>query len=331
MAETTTTAIRTRTSRPSWSGWRIFLRWLVAPAATILIAAFLVFAALALAPGDPINQILGGKASDEQREALRERLGLNLAFPLQFLNWIVRAVQGDLGVSFTHRQDVVEIIAPRLGTTLALVSMSTVLILVIGIGGGILGGVFRRARPWVAFGVALLISVPSFVAASFLVSTFAVSLRWFPTFGAGQPGLDRIWHLTLPAIALSVGWIAFLAQISMASISEERSKEHVTTAIGRGLPFAVILRKHILRNAGIPVVTASGLMLAALLAGAVVVETAFAVDGVGSLLVTSVLAKDQPVVAAISLLIIAAFVIMTTIVDILHVLLDPTLRETATR
>lgn len=330
MTETTTTIRAAGAIRPR-PGWKYLVRWVIAPLATIIIAAFLIFAALALAPGDPINQILGGKASDEQRDALRERLGLGLSFPLQFVNWMVRAVQGDFGVSFTYRQNVVELIGPRLGTTLTLVAMATVLILVVGIGGGILGGVFRRARPWVAFAVALLISVPSFVAASFLVSTFAVSLGWFPTFGAGEPGLDRIWHLTLPAIALSIGWVAFLAQISMASTSEERGKEHVTTAIGRGLPFAVILRKHILRNAGIPVITASGLMLASLLAGAVIVETAFAVDGIGSLLVSSVLAKDQPVVAAISLLIVTAFVIMTTVVDILHVALDPSLRETADR
>ncbi|KRB37375.1 ABC transporter permease [Microbacterium sp. Root180] len=258
---------------------------------------------------------------------MRERLGLDLPLPLQFANWLQGAITGDFGVSFTFRQDVASIVGPRLGTTLTLVAMAMILILVLGLAMGIVGGLYRRARPWVATLVGLMISIPSFVAASFLIGTFAVGLGWFPTFGAGEPGVDRIWHLTLPAIALSIGWTAYLAQISMASISEENGKEHVTTAVGRGLPFGLILRKHILRNAGVPVITASGLTLAALLAGSIIVESAFAVEGIGSLLVSSVLAKDQPVVAAISLIIVTVFVIMTTLVDILHVALDPKLRE----
>lgn len=306
---------------------RYVLRWVVGPLLTTLIAAFIIFAALSLTPGDPVDQILGGKASDEQRDALRERLGLDLPLLPQFANWLVRALQGDLGISFVYRQDVTAIIAPRLGVTLTLMAMATVLIVLFGVSMGVLGGVVRKMGPWVATAVGLMISVPSFVAASFLISTFAVTLGWFPTFGSGAPGLDRIWHLTLPTIALSIGWIAYLAQITMASVSGEGSKEHVTTAVGRGLPFPLILRKHILRNAGIPVIAASGLALAALMAGAIVVESAFAVDGVGSLLVVSVLAKDQPVVAAISLLIVAVFVLMTTVVDMLHVALDPKLRE----
>jgi peptide/nickel transport system permease protein len=305
------------------------LRWVVAPLATILVASFVIYLTLSLSPGDAVAQILGPRADDAQREALRDRLGLGQPVVLQYFHWLTSALQGDLGVSFTYRQDVADIVMPRLGTTSALVLMAMVLILVAGLALGILGGVFNRARAWVSAAVGVLISIPSFVAASFLIGTFAVSLGWFPTFGSGDAGPDRIWHLTLPAIALSVGWIAYLAQISMTSIREERSKEHVTTAIGRGLPFGMVLRKHILRNAGVPVLTASGLTLAALVAGSVVVETAFAVDGIGSLLVKSVLAKDQPVVAAVSLLIVAVFVVMTTVVDLFQVALDPKLRQGA--
>ncbi|WP_435747376.1 ABC transporter permease [Microbacterium sp. PMB16] len=303
------------------------LRWVVGPILTVFVAAFIIFSALSLAPGDPVSQILGGRATEEQRIALRERLGLDLPMLGQFFNWMLKALQGDLGVSFVYKQDVTAIVAPRLGVTLTLVAMSMLLIIVIGVSMGVFGGVVRKAGAWVSAVVGLMISVPSFVAASFLISTFAVAFGWFPTFGSGVPGPDRIWHLTLPAIALSIGWIAFLAQITMASVAEERDKEHVMTAIGRGLPFRLILRKHILRNAGIPVIAASGLALAALMAGAIVVESAFAVDGIGSLLVSSVLAKDQPVVAAISLLIVSVFVVMTTVVDVLHVALDPRLRE----
>lgn len=306
---------------------RYILRWIVGPVATIIVAAFLIFALLSVSPGDAVSAILGDKVTDAQREALRERLGLDQPMPVQFVTWLGHAIRGDFGVSYTFRQDVATIVGPRLGTTLTLVVMAMVLILVFGIALGIVGGLYRRARPWIATLVGLMISVPSFVAASFLIGTFAVSLGWFPTFGAGAPGLDRLWHLALPAIALSIGWVAYLAQISMSSISEESEKDHVATALGRGLPFRLVLRKHILRNAGIPVIAASGLTLAALLAGSIVVESAFAVEGIGSLLVSSVLAKDQPVVAAISLVIVTVFVLMTTVIDILHVALDPKLRE----
>lgn len=313
--------------------WRVIagyiLRWVVGPVVTIVVASFLVFATLSLSPGDAVSQILGDKATDEAREALRERLGLGEPLWRQFQVWVTNAIQGDFGVSFTFRQDVAEIVGPRLGTTLALVAMALVLILTFGIGLGVFAGVVKRARTGVAVLVGVMISIPSFVAASFLIGTFAVGLGWFPTFGAGTPGIDRIWHLTLPAIALSIGWTAYLAQITGASVTEESDKEHVSTAIGRGLPFRSVLGKHILRNAGIPVITTAGLTLAALLAGSIVVETAFAVDGIGSLLVESVLAKDQPVVAAISLIIIVVFVIMTTLVDIVHVALDPSLRNKA--
>lgn len=313
------------------SALRFGVKWILGPILTIFAAAFVIYTALALSPGDPVSTILGAKASPEQRQALRERLGLNEPVLVQFWNWFVNALHGDFGFSFTFRQDVSSIIGPRLGTTATLVLLSMALILIFGIGLGIVGGVSKRFRPLVSTLVGFLISIPSFVAASFLIGVFAVGLGWFPTFGAGDPGLDRLWHLALPAIALAIGWVAYLAQISMSSITEERNKEHVTTAVGRGLPFGLVLRKHILRNAGIPVLTASGLTLAALVAGSIVVETAFAVDGIGSLLVKSVLSKDQPVVAAISLIIITVFVVMTTIVDILQVVLDPKLRERSRR
>lgn len=306
---------------------RYVSRWVVGPLLTILIAAFLIFLTLSLSPGDPVSQLLGAKASDAQREALREQLGLNLPAPAQFLHWLGGAVQGDLGTSFTYRQDVWNIVGPRLEVTLTLVAMAMVIILCIGLGLGVLGGVVTRARPFVTAVAGVMISVPSFVAASFFIGVFAVALGWFPTFGAGQAGADRLWHLMLPAFALAIAWGAYIAQLSIAAISEERGREHVTTATGRGLPFRQVLRKHILRNAGIPILTASGLTLAALIAGSVVVETAFGIDGVGSLLAKSVLSKDQPVVVAISVIIVAAFVVMTTIVDLFQVVLDPQLRE----
>jgi peptide/nickel transport system permease protein len=329
----TTASVRTQgLQRPPGRVIRAYLlRWVVGPIGVLLVASIAIFFTLMLSPGDPVAQILGARSTEEQREALRTHLGLDQPVVVQYLLWIGHALQGDFGTSYNFKQGVEVIIGPRLGVTLTLVAMAMVLILILGIGLGIVGGVVRRARPFLSGLVGLMISIPSFVAASTLIGIFAVALRWFPTFGAGDFGVDRIWHLTLPAVALSIGWIAYLAQITSSAVTEEQGKEHVVTAIGRGLPFRQVLGKHILRNAGIPVITTSGLALAALLAGSVVVESAFAVDGIGSLLVSSVRSKDQPVVLAISLIIVAVFVAMTTVVDAAHVALDPKLRAGGSR
>lgn len=301
-------------------------RWLLVPIGTILATSFLVFAALSLTPGDPVAQILGGRATQDQRAELRAQLGLDDPLVLRYLGWLWDAVHGDLGVSYTYRAPVVAVLLPRLEVTLQLIAFAAVLILILGLALGLLGGLTSRLRPGVAGIVALLISVPSYVAATALLGVFAVSLRWFPSFGAGAPGLDRLWHLALPAVALSVSWIAYMAQISMAAIDDQRSKEHVRTAVGRGLPTRLVVMKHVLRNAGVPIVSAAGLTLAALVAGSVIVETAFTLDGIGSLLVRSVGTKDVPVVLAVSVIIVAVYVVAMAVVDLLQTAIDPSLR-----
>lgn len=318
-------------TRQGPAGGTIFVahawRWVLGPATTILITSLIVFAALSLTPGDPVTQILGGKASPDQRAQLRDQLGLDDPLIVRWANWLGGLLTGNLGTSYTYKDNVGAVLIPRIETTAALVLYAGILILLVGITLGLLGGLSTRLKPVIVVLVAILISVPSYVAATALLGFFSVNLRLFPTFGAGTPGIDRVWHLTLPAIALSIAWIAYMAQISMAAITEQRANEHVRTAEGRGLPRSMVIRKHILRNAGVPIVTASGLTLAALVAGSVVVESAFTIDGVGSLLVRSVASKDVPVVAAISVLVVAVFVVMMTIVDLVHVAIDPTMRR----
>jgi peptide/nickel transport system permease protein len=160
-----------------------------------------------------------------------------------------------------------------------------------------------------------------------LISVFAVQLGWFPTYGAGEGFGDRVKHLVLPAIALSVSYGAYVTQLSATAVRDEASKEHVTTSRGRGIPSRRIIFRHILRNAALPVMTASGLAIAGLVAGAVVVEQAFAIDGVGSLLIASISSKDYPVVLAVSLIVVVVFVVVMTIIDVAQVLLDPRQRE----
>lgn len=295
--------------------------------ATVLAASFVVFMALGFAPGDPVAQILGQRATDAQRAAMRAQLGLDRPLLVRYWDWLTGVPHGDFGMSLTYRQDVAALLGPRLGASLMLVVLSLLITLVIGIAVGTLGGVAHRWRPVVTALSGFGVAVPAFVAAALLISVFAVGLGWFPTYGAGAGFVDRLWHLLLPSAALSLAWSAYIAQITTAAVKEESDAEHVQTAIGRGLPRLVVIRRHVLRNALIPVLTVSGLMVGGLVAGSVVVESAFAIDGIGSLLVKSVLNKDYAVVNAISLIIVIVFVVVTTLVDLVHMALDPRLRE----
>jgi peptide/nickel transport system permease protein len=307
------------------------VHWIGGPLATILLTSFVIYLALSFAPGDPVAQILGSRSTPQQRAELAEQLGLNQPVLVRYWHWLTGALVGDFGLSTVFRQSVASIVQPRIITTLFLVVYSAVIIVVVGVALGSVGGVSRRLRPLISGLIGFGIAVPNYVAALVLVGIFAVQLRWFPTFGAGSGLADRIWHLTLPAISLAIGWTAYVAQISAAAIREESGREFVMTARARGLPPALIFRKHIMKNAAIPIITASGLSVAGLVAGAVVVETAFAVDGIGSLLVKSVSAKDYDVVVAISVLIVTVFVVMNTFIELAHSLIDPLRRKAGAR
>lgn len=304
-------------------------RTLAAAVGTMLAASFVIFIALALAPGDPVSQILGPRASDAQRAQMSEQLGLDDPLLIRYWHWLTDALHGDLGTSLTYREDVSALIEPRILTTALLVLMATVLILLVGLSLGALGGTSERWRPAVNAVVGLGVAVPGFIAGSALIGLFAVRLGWFPTYGAGSGFADRVWHLTLPAIALALGWSAYVAQMTSAAVAEENGREHVMTARGRGIARGTVFRRHVLRNASLPVLTASGLTVAGLVAGSVVVESVFAIDGLGSLLVKSVSSKDYAPVTAISMIIVAVFVIVTTTIDLAQVALDPRLRRQA--
>ena len=188
-----------------------------------------------------------------------------------------------------------------------------------------------KARPLIDGAITALTTVglamPAFVAAVGLTLVFSVHLGWFPVFGSGTGFADRLYHLTLPAIALAIGGVALISRITRAAVRTELASEHVETARSRGLSESRVLRRHAVRNAMIPVTTASGLTIGALLAGTVVVETAFGVNGGGSLLVQSVQDKDFPVVQAACLMLVIAFAVINSGVDLLYSVIDPRIRR----
>lgn len=301
------------------------LRRLAMLVVTLLVASFAIFAATYIAPGNPLAALSGGKAlSPEAQAALEKRYHLDEPFLAQYWHWLTNAVQGDLGVSIPLHEDVSTLVADRAWITLSLVLYAAVLIVVIGIGLGLLAGL----RPgWIDSSVLVVSSmaaaVPAFVAAILLTAVFAVSLGWFPTIGVGEGFLGHLRHLTLPAVALALSSVAVVARVTRTAIREEVAREHVQTAISRGIPQHLVVTRHVLRNAAIPITTVTGVTVASLIAISSVVETSFGLNGLGQYLVKSAQGKDIAVVQGISLVLVVAFVLVNLVVDTMYAVLDP--------
>lgn len=291
----------------------------------LLITSFVVFGMLYLAPGSPISFVLGPRGGTaEQIARVTAQYHLDDPFAVRYFSWIRDVVSGDLGDSVVYRQPVADLIGGRIGTTVALIALATLIIAVVGVGLGLIASLKGGWADQVITTLATLgLATPAFVIGVALISVFAVGLGWFPTNGSGSGGLDTLYHLALPAVALAVASAAYQARITRASVLEEEGREHVQTAVARGLRPRIIIRRHILRNALIPITTVLGLTVATLIAGAVVVENVFALDGLGSLLVRAILQRDFAVVQAVILVLVVAFVVINAIVDFLYTIIDP--------
>lgn len=303
-------------------------RRLLICAATIVGASFFIFAGLYLAPGDPISFLIGSRPSTpEMREALAAQYHLNDPFFQRYFRWLADAAQLNFGESIVRRRPVGDLIASSLPTTLLLVFMTILLVTIVGV---TLGGIaaFRRGLldDGLMAAMTVSLSTPVFVSALLLISLFAVNLGWFPVFGPGEGLLDRLHHLVLPALALTIAWWPVVGETARASMREEHGREHVETARSRGFTGQHIVRKHVFRNALIPISTVIGLSFAGLVAGTAIVESAFQLNGLGSLLISSVTGRDFPVAQAVALILVTVFAVTNVIVDVLYTVLDPRVR-----
>lgn len=291
----------------------------------LLVSSFVIFASLDLAPGDPLSTLSGGRTLPAETVAqLKADYNLDDPFLSRYVSWLGGAVQGDLGTSIRFRQPVGTLIGDRIGVTLGLVAYASLLIVLFGVGLGVLAGL---KKGWMDTSIlvssTVLAAVPSFVMAIVLLSVFAVNLGWFPALGAGDGFVDGIKHLTLPAVALAASAGAIVVRVTRVSVRAELGREHVQTAISRGIPQGLVVRRHVLRNAAIPVTTVVGVTLTSLIALSAVVERAFSLNGLGSALVEAALSKDLAVVQGIALVLVAAFVLSNALVDVLYSVLDP--------
>jgi peptide/nickel transport system permease protein len=295
--------------------------------AVLLASSVLVFALLHLAPGDPATVLLGGRPATAQAlKSIRDKYQLDKPLPVQYAAWVGRVVRGDLGESVAGRDTVAHVLGPRLGTTLLLTLYAMTLMVVIGIPIGILSGVYRSGFLDFAatFGSLAFASIPAYVMGLVLLVVFGVELSWFPTLGGGEGGIaDRLYHLTLPAIALAFASMALVSRVTRSAVIGELASEHVEAARIRGFSERRVVLKHAVRGALIPVLTVSGVVFGYLLAGAILVEYTFGINGIGSLLVSSVQSKDFTVVQAIALIVTAEFLILSLVVDLLYGVVDP--------
>ncbi len=304
---------------------RFLARRLAMLLASLLVASFVIFAALYVAPGNPISALSGGRSLPAGAMAvLEQRYHLNDPFFVQYWYWLSGALHGNLGISITLRENVSTLIASRIWTTAGLVAYASVLIVIFGIGLGIVSGLRRGfVDTGTLLVTAISAAIPGFVAAIVLILVFAVNLGWFPALGNGTGFLGNLRHFTLPAVALAISSLAIVARVTRASVREESRREHVQTAVSRGIPARQLIQRHVLRNAAIPITTITGITIASLIALDAVIETAFSLNGLGAYLVQSAQSKDLAVVQGISLVLVTAFVVVNLIVDLLYAVLDP--------
>ena len=312
---------------------RYIARFLAQRIGTALILLGLIsfgtFALLALAPGDPIDVLLAGKRrTPEIVASLESTYHLSGSFIDRYLGWAAAALQFDFGQSISQREPVIDQILERAPITLQLAGMAFVLVLAIGIPLGVAAAVLRGRgsdRAIVA-GTVVGISMPPFVTGILLIYLFAVTLNVLPSFGPGSPGSERFTHLLLPALALAFTALAIVVKVTRTAMIRELEQDYVIFAQARGYSTLTVLVRHALRNALIPVVTASGLVLGYMVGGAVLVEQVFSLPGLGSLLVEAAEGRDLPTLQGVVLVIAIVIILLNLLTDLLYLAIDPRVR-----
>jgi peptide/nickel transport system permease protein len=297
----------------------------------IFFITVMVFTIMHLIPGDPAYVMLGEEASPKAVEMLRKQLGLDRSIPVQYMAWMKAALKGDLGRSIRNNEKILDAILDRLPVTAYLAISAVVFSILIALPTGIIAGVRPKSLMDVVATVLAMggIAMPSFWLGILLIFFFAFNLEWLPIMGYVSP-LEDFWdsirHIILPAVTLGASMAATNTRFIRSSILDVMNKEYITTARSKGLREIGVIRKHALKNALIPVVTMLGLQMAMLFGGALIVETIFAIPGLGRLIVNAIFTRDFPMVQGI-VLFMAVFVLTANFtVDILYSFLDPRIR-----
>jgi len=307
-------------SRATYVLWRLAQ---IVP--TVLLIGVIVFLLTRFLPGGPIAALLGDKASDEAIARITAQYGFDQPIPVQFAKFVNLALHGDLGDSIAYRMPAARLIAERLPVTLTLTGMAIAIALILATPLAYAAAVHQNRWPDLvirgAFQVGL--SSPIFYVGLLLLTALAAGLRLFPVGGYGDTIGEKFYHLVLPALTLALSLSAIVMRSLRASIIAVMKADFVQFARAKGLPPAIVFRRHVMRNAAISTVTIIGLHAGDLLGGAVVTETVFAVPGVGRLMVDSIFARDYPVIQALTLTLAVIVSLVFLITDLLQMTLDP--------
>ena len=304
---------------------------LAVAAATLALASMVVFAVLEIVPGDPARLMLGRNASADQVELLREQMGLNAPVVMRYLTWAGGLLALDFGRSYTYSVPVLDLVRERTAVSLPLALMALALAAAIALPVGLYAASRRgKAGDAIAMGGAQIgVAIPNFWFALILIYLFAVWLRLVPA--GGFPGWSTgLWPglkaLILPAIALALPQAAILARVARSALVEVLSEDYIRTARAKGMPWRIVLWRHALRNAMIPVVTIMGLQFSFLLAGTIIIENVFYLPGLGRLLFQAITQRDLIVVESVVMLLVATVIVVNLVVDLSYAVLDPRLR-----
>lgn len=310
---------------------RFLLNRLAGAAIVLVIVAVLVFLLTRLASGDPMALMLGDQATVEDVAKARTQYGLDKPLPTQFVLWVGELLHGNLGQSIFLQRPVTQALMERAEPTLFLAFFAVAIAAAIGVPCGMAAAIWRGSHTdqWLS-GVAMLgASIPSFWMGLILIQFFAVYLGWFPASGYGDPGMGlgaRLYHLILPASVLGLLNSALIIRFTRASMLDILGEDFVRTARAKGLPERVVMFKHVLRNALVPIITVLGLTIALMIGGTVVTETVFNLPGVGNLVVRAVLRRDYPVIQGTLMVIAGIYVLINLLIDLLYTLVDPRIR-----
>ena len=293
---------------------------------TLFGVLLLTFLLVHLVPGDPVEVMLGESASGADRQALRAELGLDRPLPVQFGEYLMRLARGDFGVSIHGHTPIAELLKARFPATLRLALLALVMAITVGVPLGVVAALRLRQWPdrWASLTALTLSAMPHFWLGPLLMLVFALWLGWLPVSGMEAPGA-----IVLPALTLACGLTAILTRMTRASLLEVLNEDFVRTARDKGLPEKVVVLRHALRAALLPVITIVGLQLGSLLAGAVITETVFGWDGIGRLLVESIEKRDYPVTQACVLVVALTYVLVNLLTDLLYRRVDPRIRGAA--
>lgn len=306
---------------------RIFKKFLIM-LVTLFAVSFLVFLALSIIPGDAATNMLGTQATPEKIEALREEMGLNDPFFIQYFRWLFGCLRGDFGTSYSYHMSVSSLIMDKLPITITLTLFSFLIIFAVSIPLGVFiakhtGGVIDRVLTVIN---QIVMSIPPFFSGILITLVFGLILGLFTPGGFVSYKTDMagfLGYLIFPSIAIAIPKISMTVKLLKESILEEYKKEYVRTAYSRGNSTTQVLYKHVLKNAIIPVITFLGMTLADIVAGSIVVEQVFGIPGLGRILLTSISNRDFPVVQAIIIILAVIILVINFIVDIIYHKVDP--------